>query len=534
MVRSLLITGLVAILLPSASGQSKPAFDIADVHVSPRSAWVKKPANAMQGGYLNAGRYEIKRATMLDLIKMAYAVDADKISGGPSWLDYDRFEVVAKAPPTTSQENLRLMLQSLLADRFGLVVAADSRPMPSYVLSAGKDQSKLKPAETGGTPGCSQDLVMGNLPSQVIRCKNVTMEAFAADLRRFSGARIGNLPLVDRTNIEGTWDIDLQYALIVNRIGGDAPAGPAPNPAAAIIEAIDKQLGLVLSLGTAPQPVLAVQRVNQQPSANPPGIEAALPPLPPPVFEVASLKPCEPGSGGSINARFEAGGRVTATCMPLMSLINDAWGLAIYERPLGVPKWLADDTTTANNITIVAKAPQGNFSGGAGAVNRDALSAMVRALLIERYQIKFHYEDRPMDTLTLTAGKPKLTKADPANRTACTRQPIPGDSLATRLVCQNITLAQFAEQMQSYDGQISYPVVDATGIEGAWDFTLTYRLNLTLPGRPVGPAGQAPDPEALPILTEAVERQLGLKLETKKQPQPVLVIDQMSDRALEN
>ncbi len=61
----------LAILLSAVSfGQSaatKPAFDIADVHVSPRGNWTKTPANSMQGGFLNAGRYALRRATMLDL-----------------------------------------------------------------------------------------------------------------------------------------------------------------------------------------------------------------------------------------------------------------------------------------------------------------------------------------------------------------------------------------------------------------------------------------------------------------------------------
>ena len=67
------------------------SFDIADVHASPRSDWVKIQTHLMQGGYLSGDRYELRRATMLDMIKTAYSVDADKIYGGPSWLDYDRF-----------------------------------------------------------------------------------------------------------------------------------------------------------------------------------------------------------------------------------------------------------------------------------------------------------------------------------------------------------------------------------------------------------------------------------------------------------
>src|SRR6478752_317720 len=114
--RALAYVGLAALLPCAAVGQqtvvAKPRFEVADVHVSARSDWAKN--RQTQGGYLNGDRYEIRRATMLDLVRMAYGVDADKITGRPSWLDYDRFESVAKAPAGTRPDVLLLMLQGLL------------------------------------------------------------------------------------------------------------------------------------------------------------------------------------------------------------------------------------------------------------------------------------------------------------------------------------------------------------------------------------------------------------------------------------
>src|SRR4029077_564602 len=123
-----------------------------------------------------------------------------------------------------------------------------------------------------------------------------------------------------------------------------------------IIEAIDKQLGLTLLRQQAPQPVLVVESLNEQPSANPPGIATSLPPLPSPEFEVASLRPCEGGTM-SLAPRFQAGGSVIATCMPLMSLIRQAWDLAPFEQLAGAPKWLSNGD--ALSLTIAAKAPAG-------------------------------------------------------------------------------------------------------------------------------------------------------------------------------
>jgi uncharacterized protein (TIGR03435 family) len=176
---------------------AKPAFDAADVHVSPRREWVKSVKHALQGGYLAADRYQLRRATMLDTIRLAYNVDADAIDGGPSWIDYDRFEVVAKTRRGTPPEILRTMLQTLLADRFHLVVKNGTRQAPAYMLSRSTRDLKLKAvADTSITTGCEQRMSIeeGKTQSEV-QCRNVTMEAFARTLRRLiSGPGILSTP----------------------------------------------------------------------------------------------------------------------------------------------------------------------------------------------------------------------------------------------------------------------------------------------------------------------------------------------------
>jgi uncharacterized protein (TIGR03435 family) len=78
-------------------------FDAASVEISPHST-----TRFARGGALRGGRYDLKNATMVDLIAKAYAVDADLVVGGPNWLELDRFDVIAKAPPETSPEDLRI------------------------------------------------------------------------------------------------------------------------------------------------------------------------------------------------------------------------------------------------------------------------------------------------------------------------------------------------------------------------------------------------------------------------------------------
>src|SRR5262245_29080952 len=140
---------LFLVLLSSVTfGQTvSPAFESADVHLSAPS---KNPT--MRGGALRGGRYEIRAATMVDLISTAYGIESAKVLGGPNWLDWDRFDVLAKAPQSATRNELDLMLQKLLADRFKLKVHMDTKLMPAFALSAGTGKPTMKSASGGDQP----------------------------------------------------------------------------------------------------------------------------------------------------------------------------------------------------------------------------------------------------------------------------------------------------------------------------------------------------------------------------------------------
>src|SRR5258708_25830773 len=141
----------VVFLSAAAFGQPADRFEAADVHATPHS---DNNFNLfMRGPQTRAGRYEIRMATMVDLISTAYGVDGEKVYGGPNWLEMDRFDVTAKLPAGSTPERQKAMLKALLADRFHLVARADSRPMPAYVMTAGK-RVLLKDAEPTEKKGC--------------------------------------------------------------------------------------------------------------------------------------------------------------------------------------------------------------------------------------------------------------------------------------------------------------------------------------------------------------------------------------------
>lgn len=110
-----------------------------------------------------------------------------------------------------------------------------------------------------------------------------------------------------------------------------------------------------------------------------------------------------------------------------------------------------------------------------------------------------------------------------------TRHPRVSNPLLSRLVtCQNITMSQFAEQVPRLSrGQIRTDVLDATGIAGAYDFTLSF-------SGPEVSRAQTTDPAGALILADALERQLGLRLEKRNIPMPVVVLEHVDATPSEN
>jgi uncharacterized protein (TIGR03435 family) len=476
---------------------------------------------------------------MVDLISTAYGVDGDKVAGGPSWLDTDRFDIIAKAPNSTSPETLKLMLQALLAERFKLVVHKDTKPMPAFVLSVGKGKPKLKEAAEGsGKGGCEgqpQNPQPGAIPYIVMSCHSVTMEAFARQLHdNFGGNYITN-PVVDQTGLKGAWDFELKWH-------GRGQLARAGADGITIFDAIDKQLGLKLEPGKVPIPVLEVDSVEQKPTPNPPGVTTSLPPPPPAEFEVADIRPSRPDA--QQNARLQ-NGRLDVQAFPLKQLVTLAWDINSDELLAGAPKFM--DTA---KFDVIAKA---TVSGPGQDINIDDLRLMLRALLVERFKMATHTEERPVTAYTLSAVKPKLKKADPSNRANCkegpalaAKDPRDANPILSRLVtCQNTTMAQFADALPGIaPGYLRTPVLDATGLEGTWDFTFNFSPIGALQGGGGGgrggdagpPAGGpgASDPNGALSLFDAINKQLGLRLETLKRPMPVLVIDHIEEQPADN
>jgi len=238
---------------------------------------------------------------------------------------------------------------------------------------------------------------------------------------------------------------------------------------------------------------------------------------------------------------------VNVVGMPLRTLLQLAWDLQ-GDGLLDAPKW----TETAR-FDIVARAFASTTNTEQPPIEIDTLRQMLRTFLTERFQMKTHVENREVSGYVLSAPKPRLTKADPASRTRCTEGPAANTAdprnrnpiLSRLITCQNMTMAQFAERLLSLaNGYVRVPAVDATGLEGGYTFTVNFSPIGVFQGGAGGRGGDAgpvaggaalsaSEPNGALSLPEALDRQLGLKLELQKRPMPVLVFDHISEKPIE-
>jgi uncharacterized protein (TIGR03435 family) len=538
MMRIFACVAAVTVLSCSVFGQSneKPlTFELADVHVSPPSTFA-----SMSGGVPRGGRYELRNANMLDLIGTAYNVEPEKVAGGPTWLASDRFDVIAKAPNGVTQQTARLMLQALLAERFGLKVHNDSKPLPVFVLSAGKGRHKMKESD-GSKSGCQGQPQPppqpGVIPYIQASCHNLTTAQIAENLRQMAGGYLDK-PVIDEAKLEGTWDFDIKWT-------GRGQLGAAGADGISIFDAVDKQLGLKLELQQVAMPVIVVDNVNRKPTDNAPGVAESLPPEKP-EFEAAEIKPTPPDAPQGVGIRYTQGGRIDA-----IGSLRNLIGIALEIPPnlandllVGGPKFIDTD-----HYNIIAKAPSTGIGAPGRAGGRETAPPigvalmMLRALLEDRFKLATHKETQQTTAYAFLPpkGELKLKKAEASERAGCKPDPgaVQNNSSGLPMVaftCQNTTIEELAKNIAQWAGAyIDHPAVDATGLQGGWNFTLyfTPRPALENAGRPAdgaaGAAGVAADPGGITVF-QAVEKQLGLKLEKGTHPVSVFVIDHVEQK----
>ncbi len=492
--------GLILFSAFSVCAQTPPAFEAADLHLS-------APGTSESGGFLPNGRVEFRGVSLLRLIATAYSLPPDRIFGGPSWLETERFDVTAAAAKGAPATAIRTMLQTLLAERLNVSVKLADMPQPVYVLMPGKGQRK----EATGTGDA--DCKVGTEENlRTLTCSRTSVSALAARLQGIGGGYFDR-PVIDRSGIEGVYDFKLSWMM-----RWQLPAG-SEGDQYSLFTSVEKQLGLKIQEDTVPTPGLTVERASRTPSANPPGVLEKLG-APPTEFEVASIRRSPPDAKRNT---VMTGGRFEVYGMNVRDLIALAYNVE--------PDWIrgADKWIETERFDIRAKSVP--------TASSDAIRGLVQAMLTERFRLKIHRENQPVPVFALNPGRHKMKEADPESRSTCKLN----TTNVRTLTCRNTTMAQLASRLRGMaPNYIDHPVVDLTGLQGGFDFEMTWgNARVLLPGSGGGAADAAPGLAAAdrPVgftIFEAVERALGLKLAAQKHPMPVIVIDSVDRAPTEN
>jgi uncharacterized protein (TIGR03435 family) len=248
-----------------------------------------------------------------------------------------------------------------------------------------------------------------------------------------------------------------------------------------------------------------------------------------PSFEVASIKPSDPGQRGS-RAQVQPGGRVAINNVPVRNMMTIAYGVRDFQIT-GGPGWLETDgwdieARAGEGFTPPAAPPDPNTP--------DPMAIRLQSLLEDRFHLKIHHEtkDLPIYELSISKGGPKIKPSDDQTfpipgQPSPPPQPgaVPRGGLRRSPGSMTASAVPISVIVMSLSQQLGRPVVDKTGLQGLYDFKLQWT-----PDPPTAAVRDAGTPPTIadqdgPSIFTALQEQLGLKLDSSKGPVDIIVID---------
>lgn len=267
-----------------AQSAQPPAFQVASIKRNTDTAFRGMGARALPGG-----RLVTQNAPVMMLIQNAYTVQAYQVVGGPAWINSDGYDIEAKPEGSVDRKQMWLMLQTLLADRFKLVLHHDTRELPVYALTVTKSGLKHLPSKDGGCVPLSSDAAAPPppAPGQPGPCGHVAVMGSPSGLRMEGSkvpmaelirtlAMVLGRPVLDKTEFTTELEVRLDFtpdettAGLPGAGGPGDPGGPPPSTdpsRPSISAALQEQLGLKLAPAKGPVEVLVIDRV-ERPTAN--------------------------------------------------------------------------------------------------------------------------------------------------------------------------------------------------------------------------------------------------------------------------
>jgi uncharacterized protein (TIGR03435 family) len=242
---------------------AKPGFEVATI----------KPNNpALHPNLIldyNGRHLTLYEFSVNDLITFAYGLHIHQVTGAPDWLDIERYDIdgVPDVDGHPSVDQMRIMVQRLLADRFQLAFHHDKKVLAVYELTLGKRMPKL---ETSGVGPDDQSAFVFPHRFGGLQVRNLTIAKFAVNMQSY----VLDRPVVDHTGLAGRYDFNLDWTpddsqfIQLGKASASRPLPTSdPNPPPSLYTAIQEQVGLKLAAAKIPTDVIVIDHV-ERPSPN--------------------------------------------------------------------------------------------------------------------------------------------------------------------------------------------------------------------------------------------------------------------------
>jgi uncharacterized protein (TIGR03435 family) len=195
---------------------------------------------------VNHGTLKIDAVPLLDIVGMAYQAQPVRIQGGPSWINSERYDILAKTEnQNATRDEIREMLQVLLADRFRLTFHRETEQLLTYSPVLGKGGPKFKAARDDEQTNIARNAE--GEPTLHVTFHKWSMAGLASTLTGPVGS-----PVRDQTGLTRAYDFELEWV----PVGVPAASGPS------IFTAVQEQLGLRLEAGKGPVEILVIDHVE--------------------------------------------------------------------------------------------------------------------------------------------------------------------------------------------------------------------------------------------------------------------------------
>jgi uncharacterized protein (TIGR03435 family) len=204
------------------------------------------------------GRFEAKATNVKFLLEWAFDLQPSQHSRGPAWTETDRFDIVAKAEPSSTEKEMKLMARTLLAERFGVKFHNEKRDQPVYVIALGKSAPRLFPPKEGEIHALQMSRQVNS--GQTVATAHVVATRFTLAQLADTFSRQLDRAMLNQTGLDGEYNFTLDLTPDESR--------PTVLDATILITALREQLGFALKADTISVDFLVIDSADKTAAGN--------------------------------------------------------------------------------------------------------------------------------------------------------------------------------------------------------------------------------------------------------------------------